>query len=218
LSDNMKIAGIDEAGKGPVVGPMFVAGVMISDVAFLEQLSLRDSKAVSPKRREFLAGEIKKVAKYHILEVSAGQIDELRKMMTMNEIMVVSYAKVLKELKPDRAFVDAADVNPGRFAQNVREKYGTSIDIISEHNADAKYPIVSAASILAKVRRDAAMRDLEKRIGQEIGSGYPSDPRTVRFLENWVRKHGSLPDFVRHSWKTAQAVLKKYGQSSLSGF
>jgi len=175
LSDNMKIAGIDEAGKGPVVGPMFVAGVMISDVAFLEQLSLRDSKAVSPKRREFLAGEIKKVAKYHILEVSAGQIDELRKMMTMNEIMVVSYAKVLKELKPDRAFVDAADVNPGRFAQNVREKYGTSIDIISEHNADAKYPIVSAASILAKVRRDAAMRDLEKRIGQEIGSGYPSD-------------------------------------------
>ncbi|MDI6889076.1 MAG: ribonuclease HII [Methanocellales archaeon] len=216
----MKIAGIDEAGKGPVVGPMIIAGVMIPEtrVTLLEQLSLRDSKALSPKRREFLAGGIKKVAKYHILEVSARQIDALRERMTMNEIMVVSYAKVLKELKPDRVFVDAADVDPRRFAQNVRKKYGASIDIISEHNADVKYPIVSAASILAKVRRDAAMRDLEKRIGQEMGSGYPSDPRTMHFLENWVQKHGSLPIFVRHSWKTAQAVLKKHGQSSLSKF
>lgn len=216
----MKIAGIDEAGKGPVVGPMFIAGVMIPEerAASLERLGLRDSKAISPKRREFLAEEVRKVAKYHILEVSAGQIDELRQMMTMNEIMVVSYAKVLKELKPDRAFVDAADVYPRRFAQNVREKYGASIDIISEHNADAKYPIVSAASILAKVRRDAAIRDLEKQIGQEIGSGYPSDPRTVHFLENWIQKHGSLPKFVRHSWKTAQTALKKHEQSSLSRF
>ncbi len=216
----MKIAGIDEAGKGPVVGPMVVAGVMIPETraTFLEQLGLRDSKALSPRRREFLAEEIRKVAKYHILEVSAGQIDALREKMTMNEVMVVSYAKVLKELKPDRAFVDAADVNPGRFAQNVHEKYGAPIDIVSEHNADAKYPIVSAASILAKVRRDAAMRALEKQIGREIGSGYPSDSRTVHFLENWIKEHGSLPSFVRHSWKTAQTALKKHGQSRLSKF
>jgi len=101
----MKIAGIDEAGKGPVVGPMVVAGVMIPETraTFLGQLGLRDSKALSPRRREFLAEEIRKVAKYHILEVSAGQIDALREKMTMNEVMVVSYAKVLKELKPDRA-------------------------------------------------------------------------------------------------------------------
>jgi len=220
LSSSMKIAGIDEAGKGPVVGPMVVAGVMIPEkrAAFLGQLRHRDSKTLSPRRREFLAEEIKKVAKYHILEVSAGQIDALRERMTMNEVMVVSYAKVLKELKPDRVFVDAADVDPRRFAQNVREKYGAPIDIISEHNADVKYPIVSAASILAKVRRDAAIRALEKQIGREIGSGYPSDSRTVHFLEKWIKEHGSLPSFVRHSWKTAQTALKKHGQSRLSRF
>jgi len=216
----MKIAGIDEAGKGPVVGPMVVAGVIVSEehIASLERLGLRDSKALSPGRREFLAKEIRKVAKYHILEVSAGQIDALREKMTMNEIMVISYAKVLKDLKPDRAFLDAADVNPMRFAQNVREKYGAPVDIISEHNADVKYSIVSAASIIAKVRRDAAVRALEKRIEQEIGSGYPSDPRTIHFLEKWIKEHGSLPTFVRHSWKTAQVALKKHGQSSLSRF
>jgi len=220
LSSSMKIAGIDEAGKGPVVGPMVVAGVMVSEkhIASLERLGLRDSKALSPRRREFLAEEIRKVAKYHILEVSAGQIDALREKMTMNEIMVISYAKVLKDLKPDRAFLDAADVNPMRFAQNVREKYGAPVDIISEHNADVKYPIVSAASILAKVRRDEAVRALEKQIGQEIGSGYPSDSRTVHFLEKWIKEHDSLPTFVRHSWKTAQVALKKHGQSSLSRF
>jgi ribonuclease HII len=128
--------------------------------------------------------------------------------MTMNEGMVICYAKVLEELKPDSAFVDAADVNPMRFAQNVRREYGRHIKIISEHKADVRYPIVSAASILAKVKRDEEVQLLEEQIGQEIGSGYPSDVRTQRFLKNWVKEHGSLPTFVRHSWRTAQAVLK----------
>lgn len=207
------IAGIDEAGKGPVLGPMCVAGVLIDEKKLdtLAQMGVKDSKQLTAKRREVLAGEIKKLAdKYFILEVSASQIDELRKVMTMNEIMVVCYVKVLEALKPDRAFVDAADVIAERFGENIKKKYSREIKLTSEHNADDKYPIVSAASILAKVHRDALIKMLEKNVGVEIGSGYPSDPKTIKFLEGWIQEHGKLPDFARSSWETSQRLLSKF--------
>lgn len=212
------IAGIDEAGKGPVLGPMCVAGVLIDEKKLdtLAQMGVKDSKQLTAKRREVLAGEIKKLAdKYFILEVSASQIDELRKVMTMNEIMVVCYAKVLEALKPDHAFVDAADVIAERFGENIKKKYSREIKLTSEHNADDKYPIVSAASILAKVHRDALIKMLEKNVGVEIGSGYPSDPKTIKFLEGWIQEHGSLPDFARSSWETSQRLLSKFNQRTL---
>ncbi len=206
------IAGIDEAGKGPVLGPMCVAGVLLSEKKMdaLSKIGVKDSKQLSAKRREVLAVEIKKIAdKYFILEVSPAQIDELRKIMTMNEIMVVCYAKVLEELKPDRAFVDAADVIAARFGENIKKKYCREIEITSEHEADKKYPIVSAASILAKVQRDTLVKKLEKKAGVEIGSGYPADPKTIKFLENWIREHGELPDFARSSWETSKKMIEK---------
>ncbi|MCZ7380134.1 MAG: ribonuclease HII [Candidatus Methanoperedens sp.] len=210
------ISGIDEAGKGPVLGPMCVAGVLLdkNKLDALAQLGVKDSKQLTAKRREILAVEIKKlVDKYFILEVSPFQIDELRKIMTMNEIMVVSYAKVLEELKPDHAFVDAADVIADRFGENIRKKYTRDLEITSEHNADVKYPIVSAASILAKVRRDALVKELGKKAGVEIGSGYPADPKTITFLENWIQEYGSLPDFARSSWETSKKLGEKFSKN-----
>lgn len=219
----MKIAGIDEAGKGPVLGPMCVAGILLDEktVDALARLGVKDSKQLTPRRREALDAEIKKIAdKYYILEVSPAQIDELRKIMTMNEIMVTCYVRVLGELKPDRAFVDAADVNEQRFGENIKRKYRGEIEMISEHNADEKYPVVSAASILAKVRRDALVKQIERTLGVEIGSGYPSDPKTIGFLEKWIKEHGALPDFSRHSWETAKRLFEKVrrGQSILSEY
>lgn len=210
------ISGIDEAGKGPVLGPMCVAGVLLEErkLGALKKIGVRDSKQLTAKKREVLAVEITKLAdKYYILEVSPFQIDELRKIMTMNEIMVACYVKVLEELKPDHAFVDAADVIAERFGKNIREKYAGKMEIISEHDADQKYPIVSAASILAKVRRDALVKALEKNVGVEIGSGYPADPKTIRFLEAWIQEHGTLPDFARSSWETAQRLLEKFNKN-----
>lgn len=207
------ISGIDEAGKGPVLGPMCVAGVLMDDAAngALLKLGVKDSKKLTPKKREVLAGEIKKIAnKYFVLEVTAFQIDELRKIMTMNEIMVVCFAKVLEELRPDHAFVDAADVIAQRFGENLKKKYTREIIITSEHEADVKYPIVSAASILAKVRRDILVKELGEKIGADIGSGYPSDAKTILFLENWVKEHGLLPDFARSSWETSRRILGKF--------
>jgi len=210
------ISGIDEAGKGPVLGPMCVAGVLLDEKKLdaLSQMRVKDSKQLTAKRREVLAVGIKKLAdEYYILEVSPFQIDELRKIMTMNEIMVSCYVKVLEELKPDHAFVDAADVIAERFGENIKKKYARKLEITSEHDADEKYPIVSAASILAKVQRDALVRLLEKKVGVEIGSGYPADPKTIRFLENWIKEHGSLPDFARSSWETAKKLVERFSRT-----
>ncbi|VVB90963.1 Ribonuclease HII [uncultured archaeon] len=204
------IAGIDEAGKGPVLGPMCVAGLLLDEDKLdrLTRLGVKDSKKLTPKKREAFSVEIKKIAdRYFILEVSPGQIDGLRKVMTMNEIMVVCFAKVMEELKPESAFVDAADVIAERFGENIAKRYSGKADITSEHNADEKYPIVSAASILAKVRRDELVRNIEKNVGIEIGSGYPSDRKTITFLENWVKEYGSLPDFARSSWETSRNIM-----------
>lgn len=209
------ISGIDEAGKGPVIGPMCIAGILLEGVKTdgLSRIGVKDSKQLTAKKREVLARELKGIAeKYFILEVSPSQIDELRKIITMNEIMVVCYTKVLEELRPDHVFVDAADVIADRFGENIRKRYSGEIVITSEHNADEKYPIVSAASILAKVQRDLLVRHLEDEVGMEIGSGYPSDSKTIQFLENWVKDNNSLPSFARHSWETSKRILEKFSK------
>ena len=109
---------------------------------------------------------------------------------------------------PDIVYVDASDILADRFAEHIAESLTFSPKIVSEHKADVKYPIVSAASIIAKVERDKAICQLQKKHGN-IGCGYPSDPNTIKFLETWIRKFGSYPDFVRKSWKTAKRVKSK---------
>lgn len=196
-----------------MIGSMFVAGVVIEeDQLFdLAALGVKDSKMLSPKRREFLAAKIEKIAQdRYVLEVKPEVIDELRQLITMNEIMVKSFSKVVGNLSADRAILDAADVNQERFARRVKEGSGTSMEVIAEHRADKNHIVVAAASILAKVSRDRSVRELERTIGQEIGSGYPSDPTTVRFLETWMKEHGELPPFVRHSWKTAERIKARF--------
>ncbi len=205
----MLIAGVDEAGKGPVIGSMMIAGVAIDKdrMPELTRLGIKDSKLLTPMRRNYLAVKIKEVAKsFYVLEVSARQIDEFRKIMTMNQLMVICHAKVLIELKPDKAYLDAADVKEERFGREVKKKYGSSIEIIAKHKADTKYPLVAAASILAKTSRDRSVRELEKDIGVVLGSGYPSDPKTKKFLSEWFKEHNSFPDSVRHSWKTVENI------------
>lgn len=213
----MKVAGIDEAGKGPVIGTMCVAGVMIGEdkLHLIGELGLKDSKKLTPKKREFFDGQIRKIVDgLFILEITASQIDELRTIMTMNEIMVLCHARVLENLKPDYAFVDAADVNEERFGRNVQKTCGHQVMVTARHKADVIYPIVAAASIIAKVRRDCAIAVLHDRVG-DFGSGYPSDPKTIRFLHDWFSEHRSFPDWVRHSWKTTKNIISASAQTTL---
>jgi len=192
----MLLLGADEAGKGPVIGSMFVAGLVIEEDRLfdLAGFGVKDSKLLTPAKREILARKITGIATdQYILEVGAHVIDELRSVMTMNEIMVKSFSSVVARLHADRAILDAADVNAQRFAQRVKAASKTTMDLIAEHKADQRYQVVSAASILAKVQRDASMRELEEAMHCKIGSGYPHDRDTIAFLEGWVRKTGICP-------------------------
>ena len=208
----MLIAGVDEAGRGPVIGPLVIAGVSIdeSDLPKLVNLGVKDSKLLSPQRREKLVSQIKKVAlNCHIVMLSPAEIDRVveskRKLHKLNRLEAVAMASVIALLKPDVVYVDASDILADRFREHIAENLSFSPKIISEHKADVKYPIVSAASIIAKVERDKVISQLQTKYGN-MGCGYPSDSNTIKFLEDWIRKFGSYPDFVRKSWKTAKRV------------
>ncbi len=211
------ICGVDEAGRGPVIGPLVVAGIC-GDERVIASLGVKDSKKLSAKRREKLAEEIKKVAsKIIVIRVEPEEIDALREKMTLNDIEVELFARVISQLEGDRVYVDAADVNEDRFAEEIKKKLGRNVEIISEHKADSKYPIVSAASIIAKVERDRIIEDLKEELG-EFGSGYPADERTKKFLEKYVKEHNELPPHTRHSWKSAKRAMKKKEQKKLGDF
>ena len=209
--------GVDEAGRGPVIGPMVVAGVCANREKLIE-LGVRDSKKLSPNRREFLAGEIKKIAdKVSIRVVGPEEIDAMREEMTINELEVHIFAEVIENLRGEEIFVDAADVNEERFASGILSFLSYSPKIISRHKADDIYPEVSAASIIAKVERDKIIEKIAEEIG-DFGSGYPADERTKEFLKEYYKRHGELPPHVRKSWKSAKRIVKEKKQKSLDIF
>jgi ribonuclease HII len=123
-------------------------------------------------------------------------------------------AEAIHHLHPDVAYVDAADVLERRFGEQIREMLPFNVEIVSEHRADVNYPVVSAASILAKTHRDHVISGLNEVYG-DIGSGYTSDLRTRRFILEWFRRRGNedLPDFVRKSWKTIGKLRAKAAQT-----
>ncbi|MGB9671735.1 MAG: ribonuclease HII [Candidatus Bathyarchaeales archaeon] len=206
----MLIAGVDDAGRGSIIGPLVIAGVLVKeeDIPKLVELKVRDSKLLSPQRRENLAVEIKRIAeKYSVVKLSPMEIDKVvmsgRKLHKLNRLEAQAMAKVIEMLKPDIAYVDASDVLEERFKQHILEALSIKVQIISEHKADRRYPIVSAASIIAKVERDKEIAELAKKYG-DIGCGYPSDPKTIMFLQKCLEEVGEYPDFVRKSWKPAK--------------
>jgi len=217
------ISGLDEAGRGPVIGPLVVAGVTLEDDSELIKNRIRDSKKLTPRRREFLAKKIKEIAVDHeILIIPAKEIDDMRRVMTLNEIEVNAFAKVIQKLKPKVCYVDSADVNEERFKNDIKSRLTFKSEIISKHKADVIYPIVSAASILAKTIRDEEIRkiayELQKKLDIPLGSGYPADPITKKFLETWYKKYGKLPPYTRHSWKTVSNLIRDNKNSKIDDF
>jgi len=208
----MRIVGVDDAGRGSVIGPLVIAGVLLDekDLAKLIGLGVRDSKLLSPRRREQLAEEIRRLAlQHHVIVLSPAEIDRVvesgRKLHKLNRLEAQTMAKVIEVLKPDVAYVDASDVLADRFKHHIAESLPFKVQIVSEHKADATYPIVSAASIIAKVERDKAIFELKRKHG-DMGSGYATDPKTLEFLESWIKRYGSYPEFVRKSWKPAKKL------------
>jgi len=206
----MLVAGVDDAGRGSVLGSLVIAGVLMKeeDLPKLIQLGVKDSKLLSPHRREILAAEIKQIAqKYSIIKLSPEEIDNVvlkgRKLHRLNRLEAQAMAKVIEILKPEMAYVDASDVLEERFKQHILECLPFKVEIVSEHKADRNYPIVSAASIIAKVERDKEIAELTNKYG-DLGCGYPTDPKTISFIQQCLEKLGKYPDFVRKSWKPAK--------------
>lgn len=239
--------GVDEAGRGPALGPMVVAGIVASDQEKLHDLGVRDSKMLTNMKRDALFSNLIGEHFHCILVIPAATIDLSRESMTMNQLEVICFASVVASLHRGETaahpsirgdvrislggrasefknvILDAADVNEERFGDEVIEEAHRIEDVggigfLSKHKADRDYPVVGAASILAKVTRDRRIMEISESIGENIGSGYPSDPKTISFLKGYIEKNDGLPSFARRSWETCIRLLSKKGQRTLMDF
>jgi ribonuclease HII len=212
--------GVDEAGKGPVLGSMFAAAVR-ADPAVVPD-GIDDSKALTAERREQLDEALRDDTRITVgvAEIPTDRIDDPQ--TDMNTLTVAAQAEALSTVATDgdAGIVDAGDTNATRFGRRVTDRSPVDVDVTAEHGADEAYPLVGAASVVAKVARDAHI----ERVADEfegydgVGSGYPSDPTTRAFLEAYVSDHGDLPDCARQSWQTSQDVLAAVEQAGIDDF
>lgn len=200
------VLGIDEAGRGPVIGPLVLCGVLLRKSKLGELLGrgIKDSKLLSSSQRQALKKEIESLAHgVEMVIISPSQIDSCN----MGDLELRGMAKLINRFLPDQVFVDAPSSRPDLYERKIRSLLFSKmrVELVVENRADKNYPIVGAASILAKVERDRRVRLLEKEYGA-LGSGYPSDPRTIDFLRNYFRVYGGFPGVVRRRWRTIQKL------------
>jgi ribonuclease HII len=208
----MRILGLDEAGRGSVLGPLVVGGFLVEgDADDVAQAGLRaagadDSKKLTGKRREASHARLDALGTGRTIAVSAPQIDA----GNLNALEEDAFLSLVAELRPDRVYLDAP-VHPRGIPALRRRLVARSgvTDWIIEPKADATWAVVGAASIFAKTTRDAAIDAL----GPEVGSGYPSDPVTRAWIVARMREGGPLPACVRTRWET----LDNLRQGSLFG-
>ena len=216
------ICGIDEAGRGPIIGPLVLCGLLVKeeDEKNLVRLKVKDSKLLTKKTREFLFDKIKDISyKYEIIEVYPDEIDHAvnnNDGLNLNRLEAVKTADIINLLKPDKAIIDAPSNNIRSYKQYLLNLIkNKKMEIILEHKADINFPVVSAASILAKVTRDNKIEEIKKKIKVDFGSGYMADPKTIEFLEKYYEKY---PDLFRKSWLPYQNILNKKFQKKLEDF
>jgi len=213
----MLVAGVDEAGRGCIIGPLVVAGVLLERKKLhrLSQLGVKDSKLLFPKKRQAIFSEIMCLAeKHYVVKLLPSQIDRAverkRKLHKLNRLEAQTMTQIINVLKPDEVYVDAADVLEERFKHHIQEGLTFKTKITARHKADRIYPIVSAASIIAKVERDKEIETLKGVYG-DFGSGYLTDKKTLQFLKQCLQKHPEYPNCVRKSWKTAKQFKNEKG-------
>ena len=217
----MKVLGIDEAGRGPIIGPMVMCGYLVNEskIEDLKKLGVKDSKMLSPSRREYLFEKLTKLADdFIVVKLSAKKITELMNEKNLNKIEIGEMAKIIDLMDPDKVIIDSPEANTKKFADKIRAKLSNKdVVIVAENYADKKYPVVSAASIIAKVVRDREVKKIEKELGKPIGSGYPSDEVTMKYLEELISS-GKDSDYIRKKWITYKRLKNKYSQRKLSSF
>ena len=221
------LLGIDDAGRGPVIGPMILAGCIIDEATEKEfrSLGVRDSKQITPLRREFLAKEIKKKSKsYKVISISPEKIDtSSEKGLKLNELEAIACAEIINylnhgfsEKEKIKVVIDCPSTSINKWTDFLKSHIDnlSNLEISCEHKADRNHISVSAASILAKSKREEEVEKLKKEFGEDMGSGYPSDPKTKKFLaKNKDNKRTSK--IFRKSWKTWKEAVSKSKQKKL---
>ena len=202
------ILGIDEAGRGPVIGPMVIAGYCIEEekIELLKSLGVKDSKELTRKQREDIYNEIIKLTdKYKYIIIGAKTIDYYVYKNKLNYLEFENMIKIIEEIKPDKVIIDSPIVNTKKVIEYIKNNLKINVEIIAENKADKKYPVVSAASIIAKVIRDREIDKIKEKLNLDIGSGYPSDEKTIEVLK---KDYDKIKDYVRESWMTIKKIRK----------
>jgi len=214
------ILGIDEAGRGPVLGDMFIGGVLCneSQIEILKNLRVNDSKKLTPKhRRELYPIIVSNSIKHEIKQIPVKLIDEYvanDDSKSLNSLEMENMADIICSINPDVVIIDALGSNTSKFISalenQIRLKSSIKLNchIIAENKADSTYTIVGAASIIAKVKRDALIDTYKKKYQEfgDIGSGYTSDAKTIEFLKKYIKKYKKIPPIARKSWKTSEKL------------
>ncbi|MFH0889665.1 MAG: ribonuclease HII [Candidatus Aenigmatarchaeota archaeon] len=222
----MLTLGIDEAGRGAVLGSLVICGAVFeeSDLPSLKLINVKDSKLLSPLQRRTLKPQIEKIAKMVMIEkLEAHEIDEKRAAGTnLNMLETLKFVSIInavfKKMDIGKVVIDVPDTNLKKYNRMLSGLIKRDdLKIVGEHHADLNHVECSAASVIAKVTRDAEIEELKKDYG-DFGAGYPSDPKCINWLKERLKADGSLPKIVRHSWETVAKLNKKKSQTTFSKF
>ncbi|MDD5182285.1 MAG: ribonuclease HII [Candidatus Nanoarchaeia archaeon] len=216
------ILGIDEAGKGPVIGPLVIVGAVFrkSQQKQLLKMGVKDSKLLTPHKREELLPKIEKICqRFKLISVSPQEIDQRFSIgSNLNKLEAAKFAELINELKPDIAIIDCPSANTKGFAAYLSKFLTHECELRCENYADRNHLEVGAASIIAKVNRDAAIKEIEKEVGMPVGIGYPSDPVTLKFVEATLNNKEIISRYVRKTWLTFQNIKNSKEQKKLGDF
>jgi len=215
-----KIIGIDDAGRGPVLGPMILAGVLAekSDEKIMKGWGAKDSKLLTPTSRRLVKDKVIAKFEYYVEISNPKEIDEST---NLNYLEAIKTAMIINELNKGlkenvEVYVDCPSTNIEAWSNDVQKliKKPKNVKLICEHKADLNHPVVSAASIIAKERREDEMFALRKKHKIDFGSGYPADPKTKDFIkDNFTNREHR--DIIRHSWKTVKNLHREKKQQKL---
>lgn len=215
------IGGVDEAGRGSIIGPLVIAGISIRQdrLMDLHHVGVRDSKMLTAKARASLFAIISEmVDSLCIYKIDCSVIDENVFSKGLNKLEAETMAYVIDNLKADMVYVDSCDTNPRRYKHHIESRLITSKSkLYSMHHADSLNIVVSAASIIAKIVRDGEIQEIRKT-HCNIGSGYPSDEKTMRFIRNWVSEYKCAPRFARKSWRPLRDMLEEVSNYKITQF
>ncbi|MEM2963480.1 MAG: ribonuclease HII [Candidatus Anstonellales archaeon] len=206
------IGGIDEAGRGCVLGPMVICLTVIDPLNEfkLKEIGVRDSKKLSPRRREALFYVVRKLCKTSWVIISASELNRLMENYNLNEIEAQKVAYLLQKasILPPVVYIDAPDNPPANFARRIKKYLKKQINLFCENKAEEAHPIVGAASIVAKVVRDREIENIKEQTHLDFGSGYTSDPITINFLSKNIKNPAIIP-YIRTKWKTVSDISQK---------